>query len=135
MKNSFSKSRYNPIDLMRQWWPNADLSHIDYDPKMIKGDYDIVRQSGGDGTLLFTIQMLQESLLPLVNKQSYFKPENPVLENVVNIRYTIGPMKHVICFGMVELGGLEGKKYPGQHERVRIPVCAYLEYKKGENQC
>lgn len=29
MKNSFSKQRHNPIELMKKYWPNAGISHIE----------------------------------------------------------------------------------------------------------
>ncbi len=45
-------------------------------------------------------------------------------QDVKEIKYTIGNMRHVTVFGKVELG--YGGKYPGQKERVRIPVkCEY----------
>jgi hypothetical protein len=50
MKPSFSKNKYNTIETMKLWYPDADLSHISYDPDMKKGDYYIIRNSGGDGT-------------------------------------------------------------------------------------
>lgn len=124
MKNSFRKERHNPIELMRTWWPDADLSHIDYDPDMKKGEYNIIRQSGGDGTMAFTIEMLQKTLLPIVNKQSFYKPKEPDdWGKVKNIRYKIGPIRHAICFGMIYLKCSKEHKYPGQRERVRMPVC------------
>lgn len=127
MENSFSKRYHNPIELIKDYWPEADISHIEYDPSMKKGDYQIVRQSGGDGTLLFTIQMLQKALLPLVNMSSFFKPNAPKSwDNVKSIKYKIGPIKHATVFGMVYLRCSKTNKYPGQRERVRIPVISLI---------
>lgn len=121
---SFIKQKHNPIELIKQWWPNADISHIEYDPDMKASDrqYWRVEQSGGDGTLLFTIEMLQKALLPLINKTTSYKPTIPCTP--CDIKYKIGDMRHVIVFGIVEL---RCGKYPGQRERVRIPVrCEYI---------
>jgi hypothetical protein len=129
MENNFKKERHNPIELMKLWWPYTDLSHIDYDPAMKKGEYNIIRQSGGDGTAIFTIQMLQETLLPIVNKQSFFIPKEPSdWSKVKNLRYKIGPMLHATCFGMINLKCSKDRKYPGLRERVRMPVCSYFIY-------
>ena len=127
MENSFSKQYHNPIDLIKSWWPDADISHIEYDPDMRKGEYQIVRQSGGDGTLSFTIDMLQKALLSLVNMQSFYKPKAPESwDGVRSIKYKIGPIKHATCFGMILLGCSKTHKYPGQRERIRIPVESYI---------
>ena len=129
MKNSFSKQRHNPIELMKKYWPNAGISHIEYDPNMKKGEYFIIRQSGGDGTMLFTLQMLQEALVPLINMQSFYKPKDPGdWSGVKAIKYKIGPMRHVTCFGMIFLKCSSDHKYPGQRERVRIPVSCEIVY-------
>ena len=131
MKDSFKKERHNPMELMRVWWPNADLSHIKYDPNMKKGEYYIVRQSGGDGTILFTIQMLQEALLPIINKQSYCRSMEPTDWSLIkDVQYKIGPIKHVTCYGMIFLKCSTEHKYPGQRERVRMPVCCDFIYKE-----
>ena len=127
MDNSFSKEYHNPIDLIEKWWPEADISHIEYDPDMKKGEYQIVRQSGGDGTMLFTIQMLQEALIPLVNMSSFYKPKAPKSwGNIKGIKYRIGPIKHATVFGMIKLRCSKTHKYPGQKERVRIPVISSI---------
>lgn len=123
MENSFRKQKHNPIELIKKWWPDADIRHIEYDPSLIKGEYEIIRQSGGDGTMLFTIQMLQEALLPILRMESLFKPKIPEnLEKVKAIHYKIGPIKHAQVFGMIYLRCSKTQKYPGQRERVRIPV-------------
>ena len=123
MENSFSREKHNPLELIQKWWPDADVSHIEYDPNMVRGYYSIIRQSVGDGTLLFTIQMMQEALLPLVNQQSFYKKNPPDDWSVVTgIKYKIGAMKHATVCGMMFLKCSKEHKYPGQRERVRIPV-------------
>jgi len=120
-----SRLKHNPLELIKKWWPNADVSHIEYDPSMSKGDYSIIRQSSHDGTLLFTLQTMQEALLPIVNRQSYFKTEPPEnWSDVVNIKYKIGPMRHAVVFGDFATSDECGRvhEHPGQRERVRIPV-------------
>lgn len=124
----FTKQTHDPIELIKGWWPNADVSHIEYDPGMKASDreYWRIEQSGGDGTLLFTIEMLQKALLPLINKTTSYKPTAPDVP--CDIRYTIGSMRHVTVFGIVEL---RCGRYPGQRERVRIPVrCEYISHKE-----
>ncbi len=126
--SDFKKERHNPIELIKRFWPDADTQHIIYDPTMKKGDYEIIRQSGGDGTLLFTIQMLQEALLGILNMQSWFKLTEPnAWEKVKAINYTIGTMRHVTVYGMIYLKCSTTHKYPGQRERIRMPVkCEYI---------
>lgn len=126
--SAFKKEIHDPIELIRAWWPDADISHITYDKKMkaSERDYWRIESSGGDGTLLFTIEMLQKALIPIVCKTTYGKTTAPKdMESVIDIKYTIGAMRHATVFGYVELRC--GGKYPGQKERVRYPVkCEYI---------
>lgn len=128
--SNFNKKRHNPIELTRAWWPDANIDHITYDPNMKNKDRDYwrIEESGGDGTLLFTIKMLQKLLLPLINKTTYYnQTPKELLEKAIDIRYTIGDIKHATVFGMVYLRCSKTQKYPGQLERVRIPVkCEYI---------
>ena len=130
MGTSFKRQKHDPIELINGFWPDADISHIKYDPDMTHGEYEIIRQSGGDGTLYFTHQMFREALIRLVIQDTFFKPKTPeTWDNIKAIHYTIGPMKHVQVFGMIRLRCSETAKYPGQRERIRIPVISELEYK------
>jgi len=123
----FTKQRHNPLELIAQYWPDANTSHITYDPNMKDAEYHIIRQSGGDGTLSFTIEMLQEGLLNLVNGSSYYKKTEPEWAKVKGIKYTVGDVKHATVFGMIYLKCSETHKYAGQRERTRIPVkCEYV---------
>lgn len=121
--SDFKREKHNPIELMKMWWPDADLSHITYDPKMKASDreYWRIEESGGDGTLSFTIEMLQKALLPIINMCSTCKRTEPKDWRLVKgMKYTIGDMRHATVYGKVELRC--GGKYHGQLERVRFPV-------------
>jgi hypothetical protein len=127
---TFRKEKVNPIELIKTWWPDADIRHIQYDPNMKAGDRDYwrIEHSAGDGTLLFTIEMLQKALLPLLNKTTYYnQTPKEDLERAIDIKYKIGPIWHSTVFGMIYLRCSTERKYRGQKERVRIPVkCEYV---------
>ncbi len=123
---SFKKVRRNPIELIEQWWPHADHSHIDYDQSMKFRDSEYYRigQYAGDGTIAFTIEMLQKLLAPFLNKTTCYKPTFINHDGIKNILYRIGDIRHSTVYGIVELGC---GKCEGLRERVRIPViCQYI---------
>jgi hypothetical protein len=124
----FKREIHNPLDLIKRFWPDADVSHITYDPNLSDKDFNVIRQCGGDGTLLFTLEMLQKGLIGIVNMESFCKSKEPSdWSKVKSIRYTIGSMKHVTVYGMIKLRCSSEYKYPGQRERVRMPVkCEYI---------
>lgn len=123
----FLKCTHDPLELIKQFWPEAETDHITYDPNMKKGDWDIIRWYGHDGTLMFTREMLQEGLINIVNQLSYYKPTEPDWNKVIGINYVIGPMRHATVFGMVKLRCSKTRLYPGVKERIRIPVkCEYI---------
>ena len=124
----FKKERHNPIDLIKQFWPDANANHISYDPDLKNGDYKIIRQSGGDGTLLFTLEMMQESLINLVNGHSFFKKTEPDWSKVKRIKYIVGNANHATVYGMIKLRCSDKNKYSGQRERITIPVICEYEY-------
>tara|TARA_R110000851_G_scaffold314459_1_gene476525 strand:+ start:131 stop:514 length:384 start_codon:yes stop_codon:yes gene_type:complete len=124
----FKKERHNPIDLIKQFWPEADISHITYDPELKKGEYKMIRGSGGDGTLHFTMEMLQDSLIHIVNECSYFKSTEPDWDKLKRIKYTVGTARHATVFGMIKLRCSSEHKYPGQRERISFPVTCEYEY-------
>ena len=125
--SNFKKEKHNPIDLIKQFWPDAKTDHITYDPSMKKGEYNIVRQWGGDGTLLFTLEMLQKGLVDIANGHSFFKKTEPDWSKVKGIKYTVGDMRHVTVFGMLKLKCSKDRECPGQRERIRMPVrCEYV---------
>jgi len=132
--SSFQKKTHNPLDLIKQFWPDADVSHITYDETLRKGDFSVIRESTHDGTLVFTLEVLQEALLGLVNGTSYCTLHDIDWDKGVYIRYTVGSMRHAVVFGDVKLGCSDTQLYSGQKERIRMPVkCEYV-YKEKINE-
>ncbi len=125
--SEFKKEKHNPLELIKNFWPEANVDHITYDQKLTKGDFNVVRQSDGDGTLLFTLEMLQKGLIGIVNMESFCTSKEPDWGKVKSIRYIVGDIRHVTVFGMLKLRCSETQKYPGQRERIRMPVkCEYI---------
>lgn len=129
--SNFLKQYHDPVKLIEQWWPHADIQHITYDPNMKSKDrqYWRIEQSGGDGTLLFTIEMLQKALIPLVNKTTCGMKAP---KNATDIKYRIGRMRHATVYGSMALkcGGI----HAGLLERVRVPViCEYIMESNNED--
>ena len=113
---SFRKARHNPIELMLKLYPDASLRHITYDPKLKKGEYEIIRQGTHDGTLIFTQEILQKSVLNILNETSYYIKTKPDWSRLKGIVYTIGKIKHCTVYGDVSM-----------KERIRFPViCEYI---------
>lgn len=125
--SSFEKEILNPLELMARWYPGR-VDHIKFDSKLQKGDYFMRRQSSHDGTASFTFQMFESAFLPLVNMSSVSKSTCPKnWEEVIAIRYTVGPMRHAKVFGKILLACSNTHKYPGMRERISFPVvCEYL---------
>lgn len=101
--------------------------HIRTNAKLTRlngGQFDIVRECSHDGTLLFTKELLGKAIESLVNKTAYYKLDN--MESVVDIEYEIGLISIATVFGRVEL---PAGKYPGERQRVRIPVKCILKRK------
>ena len=128
MKPGFCRKYLNPIDLMKSHWPDACLAHITYDPELLgkDADYSVNRQGGGDGTLMFTIEVMQKTLLPIVIMKTFCTQDDPVdWDKVKRITYTIGRLMHFTAWGRIELNcGM----FPGQRDRFRLPVIAKIEY-------
>jgi hypothetical protein len=126
---NWKRAKLNPIDLMSDYWPKAKLEHITFDPTLTKGQYKIIRQGGGDGTLLFTSELIQDCLINIVNGSTYFKPTEPLWYKVKGVRYTIGKLSHATVFGKIYLKCSKAQKYPGQIDRVSMPVNVEYIYK------
>lgn len=92
-------------------------SHITYDPHL-KPQYRIRRGTKHDGTLIFTIEVMRIALQNLIERTSYYKPHG---EPTGPMEYTVGPIYLFCVYGMVDL---PIGRYPGQRERVVIPVVA-----------
>jgi len=115
----FKKELYNineVCDMLRVKVPD----HIKTNNKLNRagnGEFDIIRQSSHDGTLIFTMQLLARSVEPLLNKTAFYTESN--MDGVIDIEYEIGLISLVTVFGLVKLpvGNCQGEK-----QRVRIPV-------------
>ena len=126
--SNWRREKLDPIKFLTENWPGIDVSHIEYDPEFKRGDreYWIVRGGGHDGTQIFTWRMLRDAVAPLALQQSCLKSK--ILENdpgLIGMRYRIGPMQLSTVYGMVDL---KCGRYPGQRERVRIPVICEKVY-------
>jgi len=121
--------KHNPLILIEHYWPEVNISHIVYNPKLRKCQYQIIRRVTHDGLLLYVQEMVANALVLLVNKQSYFKGNTPKdWSKVKNIRYTIGPVLHTVEYGRVYLPCSMEHKYPGQVDTIKIPInCEIVE--------
>lgn len=130
--SNFSKKYHNPIDVLKSYWPDADLSHIEYDPSLrlegihSHGGVYRAQQSTHDGTSIFIHELIGQLLLPIVNMVTFIKSHPPKnWDKVTGIKYTVGPIRHSTVYGRVDL---PVGKFHGQKDRVRMPVlCSYVE--------
>ncbi len=123
--------RHNPIKLIKQFWPEANVDHVTSDTEMHQGDYDIVRGSTHDGTLLFTWENLQKVLLPIANMTTARKGDEPDTTRQLNaINYRVGPLRVARIFGRFKLPCSETHKYPAQKERMRMSVKVEFVYQE-----
>jgi len=115
----FRKETYTIDDICRI----CDIevpSHIKTNKKLSRvndAQFDIIRQSSHDGTIMFTSELLCGSIENLINKQSFYKDDN--MKEVIDIEYEIGLISLSTVFGEVDLPA--GRCF-GQKQRVRIPV-------------
>lgn len=131
-ESKFEREIYNPKELIAKLWPNANSSHITYDEKFnnVDRDYYVRRQTGHDGTLIFTYEMFQKAFVELMTKRAFAVSRPPdISKKLVDIKYTVGPMKHVTVFGKIKLRCSETNLYPGQKERVKMAVKVEYIYK------
>ncbi|MBN3978560.1 hypothetical protein [Serratia marcescens] len=134
--SEFKKEKLNPLLVIESQFC-IKCEHIAYNKNMRKSDahYQIIRQCSHDGTMAFTSDLLYETVINLVSKRSYskrFPPEKS--KEVVDIKYTVGPIWLSTVYGEVEL---PAGKCPGQRQRTRMSVfCEYIyanDLKDGEN--
>jgi hypothetical protein len=98
---------------------NLVCGHIKYDEKVNDSyDYQIIRTSSHDGTLMFTQRLIDQALLPVINKQTYGKNtiNEDQLDNVIDINYTIGDI-----FLESEYG-VQVKNFTGMRDTVTLPI-------------
>jgi hypothetical protein len=122
MKTSCRRELINPLELIESIVDADGMgpTHITFNPELSRhgaAQYDVIRQSKHDGTMLFTIELFQKLLFEIVNKYSYFIPDGE--EGVIDRHYELGYIRHSIVFGMMDING---RTMPGQRERLRMPV-------------
>jgi len=109
----------NPVEWLQLQGVKCD--HITFDPAVIP-QYRIRRGSAHDGTLVFTLENIWRALKPLVTQTSFYKPEPP--QDSMTVSYVVGLARIATVYGMVDL---PVGRYPGQRERITVPVrCEYL---------
>ena len=93
---------------------------ITYNPKLNKrngAQYDIIRQTTHDGTLIFEQELIGRVIENLYNKSSYSKTDKQ--EGVIDRSYEVGDISIATIYAIVEL---PAGKYPGERQRARLPV-------------
>ena len=123
MNKSFRRELINPTEIFNQYDLKTD--HITINPDLSRingGQYDIIRESTHDGTLIFTTELLNRTIERVVNKESCFTEDWPD-ERVIDIHYVIGLIRLSTVYGQVDL---PAGKYPGEKQRARMPVKAIL---------
>lgn len=132
----FTKQKHSPLEIIKTYWPDSPTDHIVYRPEMKHSErqYWRIEQCSGDGCLAYTIEMFRKLLLPIINSTAYCKADEPIdWENVTHITYIVGPISHATVYGRLKLRG-GGGTFPGQRERVRIPViCKLIRRVKNDN--
>lgn len=128
MSESFTKSRLSLSQLMSRsgvGWLDGYEPHITFDAN-VEPQYYIVRQTTHDGTCMFSTEMFQDAMGPLLGGYSYYKPMG-IPPDGCDVVYTVGEARHVSVFGKVNL---PCGRYPGMRERIRIPVKCEYKYKE-----
>jgi hypothetical protein len=117
-----SKRQYYTINEVCKMFGFKCPEHIKTNPDLTRlngGQYDIVRGSKHDGTLIFTIELLERVIKPLINKESYFKEMEIEFELAKDVTYEVGLISVATIYGMVDLP--IGRCH-GQRQRARLPV-------------
>ena len=97
--------------------------HITFDPA-VQHQFVIRRGMAHDGTFAHRMQLIQTALMPLFQRSCYFKPMGELPAGMMPI-YTVGTIKLFSVFGLVDL---PAGRYPGERERIVIPVrCEYVK--------
>lgn len=105
---------------------NAYIGHIKFD-KDIDKQYEIIRQSTHDGTLLFTDNLIAKALDELLQMRTYYIPDNPEWDSIEAINYIVGEGVITSDFGEKNINGM---KIQGQTDTLTIPVrCNYSKVK------
>jgi len=121
-----SREYYNIEDVCKMF--DMELpDHITVNPKLNRreeGQYDIVRQTTHDGTMLFTRELLGRTIENIINKASHYTA-NPPNKKVTDIKYEVGLISLATVYGNVEL---PAGNYPGEKQRARMSVkCTLIQ--------
>lgn len=111
----------NPIEFISKFLeqngypPNMELAHIEYDSSVNNEfDFEIIRESNHDGTLLFTMCLLEDVVEPIIRKQVVHKDYTN--EPLKDIAYTVGDIALESIFDNYR-----------QYEKASLPVkCEYI---------
>ena len=130
MEKNYKREKINPIDFMKKYGINKDISHIKFNPNLKNSESDFFRVKGSkhDGTMFFTFENIGNLLGVLILQESFSK-KNPPDSNkdLISINYEIGYIKIATIFG--QFNG-----FFGQRERCRINVkCEYVYGSKEHN--
>ncbi len=117
----------NPLEYLKREF-NIVPDHITYDPNVI-AEYEIIRGSKHDGTLIFTYENINRCLEPLIFKRSFCKTTEPDWSKVKDRRYIVGNIQITSEYKRVDL---PCGNFPGQEEVVKIPVRVEYIFKDGE---
>ncbi len=118
------KEYINPLEVCRIMKITLP-DHITINPALKKGNeakFEMIRQTSHDGTSIFTCDLLEDVLLPILNKNVYYKGDS--LEGVTDIKYEIGLISLACVYGHINVPA--GHIW-GQRQRARMPVkCIYI---------
>lgn len=123
----------NPVEYISQalekrgFGKNLVIGHIKYDQNVNENyDYQVIRSSSHDGTMLFTMMLIDQALDALIGKKTYCTNTitNEELKQLTDIEYFIGDIRIETEYGMQDL---PAGRYSGQTDTVYIPVrCKYI---------
>jgi hypothetical protein len=95
------------------------VGHITHNKEVNEDyQYQIIRESTHDGTVIFTMELINDSLSRLIKKESYLKGSitDDELLKLKDVHYTIGDMKLETEYGV------KAKFGSGVRQKVSIPV-------------
>ena len=125
MENEKQTSTIQPDEALKMFGLEMP-EHITFNPLLTKetgAQYEIIRQSVHDGTLIFEKELIGRVMENLVNKSSFCK--NDDMEGFKDIKYEVGLMTIETVFGIVDL---PAGRYPGETQTASIPVrCELLK--------
>lgn len=119
---NWHRMKVNPVEYLAK--RGIVAPHIVFDPS-VSPQYRIVRQSAHDGTMIFTQELIENTLTPLIAKASFYRPNPPTEAQEDAVIYRVGWLWISTVIGMVDLPC--GRRH-GERQRTRLPVvCEYME--------